>query len=296
MKYLTRLITTLILVAVACGQNAPNIKGINVKGSSFDPQTKILKLVFINGSAADITAWVSCVRKRTEPPQELNTCIMRSVDAPFFLTQFYVEERKRPWLAGHWGTSEGSDVIHPGQEHAMEQTENQFPEVVNASMEIVALVFSDGTAWCANTPEAKEALREIVENRHNQLIMHQKVVEIASRVLSNPNDDHPADTMIAELKKRTHRAHMPEMHLGNGWQHVDANNRPITSEDSPEWQQVLEQNDTALYDFIHPHWREAKKEVIPANQRKYLKEYLADEQAWVEAWKKYQISETVVPE
>ena len=283
-------VVILLFAMIAHGQIASNINGIRIKESGFDSQTRKLKLVFINDSPADVTAWVSCIRKQTESSPDLGPCQIRPVDASHSIAEHYVDERDRPWMAGHWATHEGSDVIRPGQEHILEESEIGIPVVVDARMEIVAIVLSDGTVSCANIPEAKEALRNIVRGRRDQLIMHQRVAEIAAKILDDPADGHPVDTMIAELNKGTHRSHMPQPHLDNReGSHLYHEGKLVESEDSPEWREMMEIHDTALYDFKHPHHRELKEEAIPANQREYLKAYLADQQAWIAAWNKYQI-------
>lgn len=300
MKHLASLLIALLPVAAAYGQTGTSqplsdtaVSGIRIKESGFDPQSRKLKLVFINDSAADITAWVSCIRKQAETSPDPGPCEIRPVDASYSSVTNYVDERDRPWMAGHWPVFEGSDVIRPGQEHSLEVSEIGVPVVVDAHMDIIALVFSDGTTSSANIPEAAEALRNIVQGRRDQLIMHQKVARIAAGILNDPADSHPADTMIAELLKGTYRSHMPQPHLDNReGSRLYHEGKLVESEDSAEWREMMERQDAPLYDFRHPHHREAKEETIPTNQREYLKAYLADQQAWIAAWSRHQIGHT----
>src|SRR2546421_11300610 len=62
-------------ISVVCSGQTPAIKGVKIKKSTFDPQTKKVELVFINDRAADITAYHYClIVESTDPEMSRREC------------------------------------------------------------------------------------------------------------------------------------------------------------------------------------------------------------------------------
>jgi hypothetical protein len=174
-----------------------SIQGIRIKTESFDPQTRVATLAFINDSRADITAWGYCVVAQTAPGSVTKHDFCTAIDSIPSLGDVRVEQSRKPLAAT--AQCNGCDVIHPGQEQTVTFDFSSSPDVLAASVELNLLAFSDGRTITTDTA-GKAALGRLIRSRSENLRALQNVVTAVQGALADPNDAHPAATAIARLE------------------------------------------------------------------------------------------------
>lgn len=196
--------TLLSILAVGqVGGSAPSvtqtpIKGVKIKSASFDAQTRVATLAFINDSPADITAWGYCIKAQTAPGSLVRHDFCTSIDALPTVAASRIEQRKKPFVA--MPHCHGCDVIHPGQEETISFDVSGYPDVIGASIELNLVAFSNGTSSVARDDAGKLALRALTQSRRESLRAVQSAIETARAVLADRSDTHPAATMIRQLE------------------------------------------------------------------------------------------------
>jgi hypothetical protein len=264
MRLLARLMVTLLVATVAWGQTTP-IKGIKIKESGFDPATHMVKLVFINDTPLDITAWAYCVHAENSPAIKDEPahgfCTMLDTSGP--VVEHQIAHSNRPWLGEVDCT--GCTVVHPGQTLTLE---NKLPSpVIKASIEVNAVVFSDGT-WSADTEKGRQDVNALALGRHYSLQIVRKALEIGTKILNDAADGNPAMTMLAELKRKSHLAGIPNAQASD---------------------------DGILVRFQKPEWRVGNdRDFIPQDQKAYLGQFLDEQRVWEAFLSQHQIREAGV--
>ena len=277
MKYLAKLTIISLLAAAACGQPASKIKGIKIKESTFDPQTKIAKLIFINDSAAQITAWTYCAHVTQIPGNYPSHGSCSMTDSSVSVVNYKITLKTFP-KAPEWRCG-GCQPIHPGQDYTLEANFGSFPEVTNSNIELVMAVFSDGT-WSANE-QGKPWLEGLASGRRHSLQVAQKLIEMGNKILTDPNDKNPVVTMLAEMKLKNHLASTPLSRKPEGVTYHDASGKELT--------EIPLDADTL--DLMRPERRKGdNREFIPENQREYLQAFLQEQQMRVDYLTKNQIA------
>jgi len=228
-KFISGVMLNLLLAAVACAQSTSTLKGIRIKGSSFDPQSYTVKLAFINDSVSDITAWGYCVLTDNSTPGKPEHGYCTMIDPAYTVIDHKIEVKKRPFLPEP--DCPMCRFLHPGQEHVLSFDLSQFPEIAAARIEINLIAYSDGSAEILPGRHGKYALKQLTDSRRQMLEVDRKVVEIGKQVLSDSNNQHPVAAMIRELAKDSRMAGIlewlkkPEWHKGNEREYVPENER-----------------------------------------------------------------------
>lgn len=258
--------------------SAQVIPGIVIKESSFDPQTKTAKLTFINDRAADITAWTYCVHVTQIPASAVSLGSCNSIDTSTSVINRKILLKENP-MTPEWRCS-GCNAIRPGQELALQTSFGNDPQVAKVTIEVVMIVFSDGT-WSANE-QGKSWLQSLAESRRVGLQITQQIIAMGTRILNDPQDKNPAFTMLAKMKDRSHLA-------GTVW---EAKRPPEGVTHTDESGAVLDTMplDGDTVHFMRPDWRKGdKREYVPQNQAEYLRKFLAEQQIQLEYFTKNQI-------
>jgi hypothetical protein len=222
-------LVSLLLVTVACAQSAPNLKGIKVKESSFDLQTHVVRLTFINDSIDEITAWDYCVQTVNSSREKPEHGYCTLVDPSYTVIDHKIELKTRPLLPEP--DCAMCRFIHPGEAHVLSADLSQFPEIVTARIEINLLAFSDGGVEIASNRRGKIARQQLRARRQQLLEINRKAVEIAKEALADSNNPHPVASVIGKLSDdRKMEAIVewlkkPEWHLGNEHQYVPEKER-----------------------------------------------------------------------
>jgi hypothetical protein len=254
MKYVSILLVCLIAFT-AHGQPTPAIRGIKVISLAFDQRSHTAKLAFINDSSANITAWGYCVKAQNAPGNTVSHNFCTFVDPLGTVIEHKIELTKRPFLPEL--NCPTCDVIHPGQEKVLSADFSQWPEVIDAKIEVNLVAYADGTIETLANADSQRELHDIIRGRQGLLQTKQKVVQIGQSILADASNQHPASAMIRELESR-----VP--------------NEPGLSE--------------TLRNFKRPEWHQGNaREFIPANEQDYLKRFVAEQQTWVSELSKNQI-------
>lgn len=176
------------------GQSSTAIKGIKISSSTFDPQTRIVKVVFINDSSADITAYGVFIHKDYQNNQGITWTGSGAWGRDFLRAGAYdkIAIKKRSTLP-----APSAQPIHPGQ--TAEETRDLSAErdLVSANIGIDMVAYSDGTAEVEN----EVTFRRLLISRHADLLGAHKAAEIGTSVLSHKHDPHPVATLIARLNQ-----------------------------------------------------------------------------------------------
>jgi len=259
--------------------SAQVISGIVIKESSFDPQTKTVKLTFINDRAADITAWTYCVHVTQIPAGSVSRGSCTSIDTSISVIDRQILLKEKP-KTPEWRCS-GCNAIHPGQELALQTSFGNEPEVVNATIEVVMVVFSDGT-WSANE-QGKSWLQSLAEGRRVALQITQQIIAMGTQILNDPKERNPAFTMLAKMKNRSHLTGTA------GEAKSPPEGMTYTDESGAVLHTMPLDSDTV--NFMRPDWRKGdNREYMPANQAEYLRKFIAEQQIHLQYFTKNQIS------
>jgi hypothetical protein len=262
MKHLARLILTLLLVAGAYGQIASRMTGIKIKESSFDPQTHIVKLVFINDSVSDITAYgyeLSATNKSPEEPSH-DSWTQKDELGPWI--DHRIERRYRPWMPLEWPDHH---PIHPGE--SREISREMGPAVVHAEIRINMVAYADGFAEVAD----ERAFKCLRKQRAERARAAKKIVEIGNRVLSRSNNDHPLLTLSQGLDEITDKSVGPR-HMTE-----DICDKPLDDESEPLYFKTVIDDLQHLEDTANIlHWIiETLKQQGKTDERDVLREFIA---------------------
>ncbi|HLJ88803.1 MAG TPA: hypothetical protein VKZ53_18435 [Candidatus Angelobacter sp.] len=189
MKYGTLLFFLALVLGIE-GQTTSNIRGIKIASSGFDQQTHTAKLVFVNDTPIDITAFRYRLKAINNSPEEPSHNV--GVDVDMLLPQLYwdIDKRRETWIP-----RATNHVIRPG-----ESWEIKLPlpdAVVDATIAIDMVAYSDGTAEAVN----EQALQYLQEQRTWNANIYQTVTDLGRQVLKNASDEHPFITLVQRLEE-----------------------------------------------------------------------------------------------
>jgi len=252
----------LLLSTLAFGQNSNNglvplqspFHGITIVSSKLDSSTspQTVRLDFVNDSPNNITAWAYCVyaekAKESDPYQ--GVCTM--IDAVGPEVERQVQEKIT--LTTNDAYCSTCRFVHPGEHKVLSAA--FAPPVVDAQVQIKLIAYSDGTVETSGDEWGTDYFQQIVRNRKAWLTTAQQVVEMGKKILADPTNPHPTQTMINELQNRSREIGM----------------------------------DNTLYFFKRPEWRHANdKELIPNDERGYLNKFITERQMQAAEYSKYLI-------
>ena len=194
MTFFIRISAFLAFTIGAHGQSSTAIKGIKILSSTFDSQTHIVKVVFINNSPADITAYGVFIQKHYQSSQGVAWTGSATWGRDFVRADAFsqIETRKRSALQ-----TPSSQPIHPGQTAEESSDLSGEQDLVSAEISIDMVAYSDGTAEVEN----EVTFQRLLISRQADLLAAQKVAEIGTNVLSAKYDPHPKATLIARLRQ-----------------------------------------------------------------------------------------------
>lgn len=192
MTFFIRISAFLAFTIGAYGQAPAAIKGVKILLSTFDPRTRIVKVVFINNSHTDITAYGVFVQKHYQNSQGAawtgSTTWGRDLVRPVAYRRIEAKERSTlPALS--------NQPIHPGQRAEESSDLSGEQDLISAAMRIDMVAYSDGTAEVEN----EVTFQRLLISRQADLLAAQKAAEIGTSVLSDKQDLHPIATLIARL-------------------------------------------------------------------------------------------------
>ncbi|HLJ88802.1 MAG TPA: hypothetical protein VKZ53_18430 [Candidatus Angelobacter sp.] len=200
MKYWSTLFFLILAVGMN-GQTTPSIRGIKIVSSGFDPQTHIAKLVFINDTPVNITAFRYHLEARTASPNDPSYSSSSTVDLLWPALQTEIDMRRRPWLP-----PATYHLIHPGE--SWEINGGALPAaVIDGSIAVDMVVYSDGTAEMTSS-HSFEILQQQRIKAANRL---RRVAEIGRQILENPADEHPLSAMRQALQEEQRRAPLDDV-------------------------------------------------------------------------------------
>jgi len=158
-----RLLVLLLLAAAARGQSG-DIRGIKIKRSGLDAQTKTLSLTFINDRAADVTAYHYCFTVLfTDSRQAEKQCEL--IDAQTSVLEMKAARKARPWLPEMTELSPSGNVVHPGEERTIEKHIGYGGAIVAGSISIDEVAWADDTFEGDAEPIVEERIAEFQERQ-----------------------------------------------------------------------------------------------------------------------------------
>jgi hypothetical protein len=201
MTFFIRISAFMAFTIGAYGQSPPPIKGVKILLSTFDSRTRIVKVVFINDSHAEISAYGVFIQKHYQNSQGTAWTGSTTWGRDFVRPSAYykVETKKRSTLPAL-----SNQPIHPGQTAEESSDLSGEQDLVSVDMRIDMVAYSDGTAEVEN----EVTFQRLLISRQADLLAAQKAAEIGTSVLSNKYDPHPIATLIAKLRQV--RAVVPE--------------------------------------------------------------------------------------
>lgn len=233
------------------------IHGIKIESSGFDPASRVVKLVFINDSPIDITAWGYCIHAQTAPGSAVRHGFCTLVDSLPTVIGHRIELQKRPALPEP--ECHGCQLIHPGQEESIALDFSAFPEVIGATVQLNLIAYSGGKYELVPDQAGEAALHDLAGRRQAHLRVTQGILEVGRRVLADSSDPHPATTMI----------------------------QAIQTTNDPGMAPVLES-------FKRPERRAGNdQEFVPGNERDYVQRFVKDEEIWADQLLRNQIKEVL---
>ena len=183
--------------ATTHGQASATVKGINIKKSIFDFQTKNVELVFINDRAADITAYHYCLNiESTDPKISRRECEL--IDTLSAVLDWKAETKDSPetmvnTLADLCSMPE-CNVVRPGQERTIGKHVG-YRGVFNATVVI------DLVCWSDNTFDGEPAqLQALIAERLAQIQVHQFAASTIKDALANRSEATLVATAIQALR------------------------------------------------------------------------------------------------
>ncbi len=180
--------------------SAQVIQGIVIKESSFDPQTKTVKLTFINDRPRDLTAYHYCISvQSTDPDSNRRDCVL--IDTADYTNRWNADLRRRPYLAkfdrADACSNPNCNPVHPGQERVI-TTEVGGNRVFSATVTI------DMVAWDDQTYQgSSKQLQVLINDRKTSMNTHLMVAKTIREALELPEPlmmDHVLQTIEREHK------------------------------------------------------------------------------------------------
>ena len=194
MTFFMRIAAFLVFTIGAYGQSSAAIKGLKVLLSTFDPQTRIVKVIFINDSHADITAYGVFIQKSYHNSQGASWTSSATWGRDFARPGAYHQMKTRERLALPVLSNQ---PIHPGQTIEESSDLSGEQDLVSATIQIDMVAYSNGTAEVEN----EVTFQRLLISRQADLLAAQKAAEIGASVLSDKHDPHPFATLIARLRQ-----------------------------------------------------------------------------------------------
>src|ERR1051326_6778527 len=186
----------LLLVPFASGQSSSLVPGVKIISSGFDSQTHTAKLVFMNDTATNITAYHYCLTTKSKDQVSYGGCT--GIDTLRTSMDWAAERKKRPWLPVEPPCGRLCRVVHPGETETLMQDFSSTPAVTDAQYSIDLVVHSDATAEGSD----RAALDEFVKGRKRELAEAQLAVEVGSSVLASEEDNDIVRKMIRGFQTR----------------------------------------------------------------------------------------------
>jgi len=253
------------LGSAAWGQNAPiqarpTIQGIKIVESSFDPETKTARLVFVNARNTDITAYHYCSTVlSTSPGITGEECQL--LDALRAVLQMRAEK----WPPGTSLTGPGQNVVHPGERRVIE-------EQIGGKGVYGGSIYIDEVAWLDDTFEGP-----------SQIIIAERTAELKERVfVSNTVKDalssHLEPMLMASVITTLKTELQQERQHGYDKDHCGP---------------CMEKRLTVLGDAIdsleHPgrYTGRANEKFVPDNQSEFLTQFLVRHDSFSEETSKH---------
>jgi hypothetical protein len=214
------------------------MRGIKIKQSGFDAQTKTLSLTLINDRAADITAYHYCFMViSTDSRQTRKQC--RLIDALTSVLEMKAARKARPSLPDITLLGPSENVVHPGEERTIEERIGYNDTIVNGSISIDAVAWSDTTFQGSAQFIIEERTAELQERQFVSRIIKDSLlggqapmVTSVIAALQQEQQEANKDGCFACQEKRTHvlmeaidNLQQPGRHMGNPKEFVPDNQR-----------------------------------------------------------------------
>ncbi len=200
--YLLLGIALIGFVSVLCHGQASTIKGIKIKKSAFNSETKKVELEFINDRAADITAYHYCVNVASSDPKISGPeCVL--VDTLSAVLDWKANMNDRPGAIANSLSDVCSmpqcNAVHPGETRTIAKRIG-YPGVLNAA------VIIDLVSWSDNTFDGDVAqMQALVAERSAQLQVHQLAAKTIKDALADRSETTLVPTAIAALQAEQQR-------------------------------------------------------------------------------------------
>lgn len=256
--YLFCLLALSVLMNSATWGQAINITGIKVIESGFNPETKTLKLVFINDRADDITAYHYCFKiVSTDPKQTRENCQL--LDPLRLVLQMRADKKARPWIGEMTFSGPGENFVHPGEKRIIEEQIGFNDTIYDGS------IYIDEVAWSDDTFEGPSKL--IIQERMADSKEREFVRETVKHALASGL----APLLITSVITTLQAALQQELHHGTDEDRCNAC--------SEKRMNVLY---NALYSLEHPGWYSGRgdEKFIPNDQEEFLNEFLSRHEAF----------------
>jgi len=240
---------------------APALHGIKVLESGFDPETKTLKLVFLNDRAADITAYHYCYMIQSANPRVAGEqCQL--VDALDAVLTMRVEK----WPPGTKLLGPAASFIHPGEKREIEEQIGWNDSIYGGS------IYVDEVAWSDSAVEGPGQF--IVAERTAELKEREFVSNTVKDALAGGLEPMLMASIITTLKETLQQ----ERQHGYEKDHCDAC--------AGERLTVLVD---AIYSLEHPGRYSGRSDdkFVPANQSEFLNQFLIRHQSFSEETSKH---------
>src|SRR5205085_11183559 len=130
---------------------AATLKGVKIKESSFDPQTRVARLVIVNDYAVNITAWGYCVKVTPVDPRSLERSFCQWSDPLGWVIDDRIENAKRHVEAGV-ADCPWCHFIRPGETYTLVEDYSLDSGVMAAKIILNFLVYADGNAEVLHDP------------------------------------------------------------------------------------------------------------------------------------------------
>ena len=245
------LLLALLQAAVVYGQGIATIHGIKVKESTYDPETKMVKLNFINDRAADITAYHYCINlEYIDPKMSHRECSLMDplIEVLYFNAHSRERQAPNPNTLSDMCSMPMCNVVHPGQERIIEKHIG-YQGLVNGTVVVDLVVWSDDMF------EGEETQRqELVAERSGLVEIHQFASKTIKDALANGPEPDLVNAVLVTLQAEHERS--PLVRTSD-----NANTRAIRKFAIADLAEEIRRPD---------RHKGSEREYVPENQRDYL--------------------------
>ena len=221
-------------------QPTSTLKGIKITESGFDPETKTLKLAFMNDRAADITAYHYCFMIMSANP-EIAGEQCKLIDA----LKSVLTMRAEKWNPAIKLVGPDGNFVHPGEIREIIERIGWNDSIYSGSIYIDEVAWSDGTfegpgqfIIAERTAELRE--REFVSKTIRGALSSGLGPELVASVISTlqtalrQEEQHPQKDDWGKraevLYDAIHHLEQPERHKGNTEKFIPANQSEFLSQ------------------------------------------------------------------